>query len=1486
MSSASSMVTYTSVYIDSEPGSVFWGADEELSDGVPQDEDEHEPMFIQPHDPDHVPEPMYPEYIPLEDKHVLPIKEQPLPPIDSPTIEPSRYVAELDPEKDPEEYEDDETEDGLVDYPIDGGDNGDDDNGDSSGDDTDDEDEDEEEEEHLASVDFAIVIPNAAISLPPEVEVERLLAMPTPLPSPFASLSPPSAGERLARYTALSAYPSPPPIPSPLLPSSGCPTQIQALRYEIRESSTARTTKGRGIDYGFVSTLDAEARRQGIGEVWYGIRDPWVDPAEAVPEIAPMIVGKVNTRVTELAELHEHDIQDLYSLLEDAQDTRTCISQQVTMDSQRVDLLIKDRTVHQEAILITLGTDGRDSPSDGRHEMRDRANPKGNGCFECGARGHFKRDCPNLKNKDGGNVNAKGWVYAVRNAEKKRNASRNETLIFHGNKSNDGRESRLKIISCSKAQEYMAKGCQFFLAQISAKKEEDKSEGKQLKDVPIIRDFPEVFPEDLPGLPLARPIEFQIDLIPRAALVARASYRLAPSEMNELSEQLQELSDKGFIRPSSLPCGAPVLFVKKKDGSFRMCIDYRKLNKLTVKNRYPLPRIDNLFDQLQGSSVYSKIDLSSSYHLLRVQEQDVPKITFKTRYGHYEFQVMPFELTNAHAVFMDLMNRVCKPYLDKFVIVFIDDILIYSMNEKEHEEHLKAILELLKKEKLYAKFSKCKFWISKPAIPEWKWDNITMDFITKLPKSSQGFDTIWKIQAAWDRQKSYADLKRKPMEFEVGDKVMLKVLAKVRKVAYRLELSQELSRVYQTFHVSNLKKCHTDEPLVMPLEGIHVDVKLQFIEEPVEIMEQEIKRLKQSRIPLVKKVQCTVNLVRHTSPVPVSYFVEMDQDSIYMVAPSKVPMLKPGKYELWRMRMEQYIQMVDYSLWEVIENGNEPLITKVVEGVEITIAPVTLEEKAQGRFELKAISTLLIGIPNEHQLKFNSIKDAKSLSQAVEKRFGRNVVTKKTQRNLLKCKNDDAVEVIKKLLYVLNVVRVIVYVILHRLLVLKPSFSLSGFGFIQVIAPTTTKQRLAKKNKLKARGTLLMALPDKHQLKFNIHKDAKSLIEAIEKSLPSEWKTHTFIWRNKADLEEQSLDDLFNNLKICEAKVKCSSTTSHNTQNIDFLSLNNTDSTNESVSDIPSVSAAKALVSTLLNMDSLSDVVIYSFFTSQSNSPQLDNKDLKQIDADDLEEIDLKWQMAMLTMRARRFLQRTGRCLGANGTTAIGFDTSKVECYNCHRRGHFARECRSPRDHKNKETLRITILVEVSTSNALVSQCDGVGSYDWSFQANEESTNYTLMAFTSSGSSSSSGSDNETSDSEDESALESVSQQKESSFFLTFEHVKTPRASVKTVEHLKKAKNLKKDNQKSRGHKNSWNRKACFVCKSLNHLIKDYDYYKKQMVQKPVWNHAMRVNHQNSTRMTVTPPKMCVTEYYPGVLLHNTTAQDTRERPLKVSFEK
>ncbi|GKA29623.1 hypothetical protein Tco_0715868, partial [Tanacetum coccineum] len=444
-------------YTDSKPGRALWGADnEEVSEGgiprviririttdipdtavsppspdyipgpedpqtppVPLDEDEREPMFVQAQDPDYVPEPIYPEYIPLEDEHEFLAEEQPLPPVDSPTAESPRYVTESDPEEDLEEYEDDETKDGPVDYPMDGGDDGDDDDGDSSRDDANDEDEDdedEEEEEHLAPADSAIVVPvdepifpsegtkpvipppstditiraritvrpQTSISLPPEAEVEGLLAMTTPSPSPPISLSPPSAGERLARCMA------PPAHSSPLLPSSGCPTQIQTFRMTSTQALIEAVTAvlpspplpplpplppslyipppvDRRDDIPeseqpprkrlYLSTLGSRYKvEERIRDVGYSIRDTWVDPVEAVPEIAPVTLGEVNTRVIELAELHEHDTQDLYALLEDAQDSRSRISQRVDMDLQLVDLLMGDRMTLQETVWMAYQT--------------------------------------------------------------------------------------------------------------------------------------------------------------------------------------------------------------------------------------------------------------------------------------------------------------------------------------------------------------------------------------------------------------------------------------------------------------------------------------------------------------------------------------------------------------------------------------------------------------------------------------------------------------------------------------------------------------------------------------------------------------------------------------------------------------------------------------------------------------------------------------------------------------------------------------------------------------------------------------------------------------------------------------------------------------------------------------------------------------------------------------------------------------------------
>jgi hypothetical protein len=226
----------------------------------------------------------------------------------------------------------------------------------------------------------------------------------------------------------------------------------------------------------------------------------------------------------------------------------------------------------------------------------------------------------------------------------------------------------------------------------------------------VLSEFKEVFSNELLGLPPERELDFSIEIKPGAEPISRTLYWMIAPELCELQMQLKELLDLGLIRPGVSPWGAPVIFVKKKDGSLRLCIDYKDLNRATVKNRYPMPRIDDLFDQMKGVAVFSQIDLRSGYHQLRIKEGDIPKTAFRTQFGHYEFVVVPFGLTNVQAVFMSLMNDVFQKYLDHFVQVFLDDILIYSKNEREHEEHLRVVLSCLREKKLHGKLSKCSFF--------------------------------------------------------------------------------------------------------------------------------------------------------------------------------------------------------------------------------------------------------------------------------------------------------------------------------------------------------------------------------------------------------------------------------------------------------------------------------------------------------------------------------------------------------------------------------------------------------------------------------------------------------------------------------------------------------------------------------------------------------------------------------------------------------
>ncbi|GJY50105.1 ribonuclease H-like domain-containing protein [Tanacetum coccineum] len=323
----------------------------------------------------------------------------------------------------------------------------------------------------------------------------------------------------------------------------------------------------------------------------------------------------------------------------------------------------------------------------------------------------------------------------------------------------------------------------------------------------------------------------------------------------------------------------------------------------------------------------------------------------------------------------------------------------------------------------------------------------------------------------------------------------------------------------------------------------------------------------------------------------------------------KLPILQPSEYDLWKMRIEQYLQCIDYTLWEIIENGNAPIVTKIVDGKETVIPPTSVEEKAQRRAKLKERSTLLMALPNEHQLKFNSYKDAKTLMQAIDNRF---------------------------------------------------------------------------------RG-------------------------------------------NKPEIKTLSLDDLFNNLQAYESEVKGTSSSTTNSYNVAFLSSSSTNSATRAVNIANTQGAADSSTT----VENLSDAVIYSFFV-----PQLDNEDLQKIHPEDLEEMDLRWNIAMLTMRARRFLKNTGRKLDMANKEISRFEKSKVECFNCHKRGHFTRECREPKnqDSRNREPTRRTVPVEETTSNASVSQCDGFG-YDWSDQAEEGPTNFALTAYSSTNSSSSTNSE-------------------------------------------------------------------------------------------------------------------------------------------------
>nr|GEV57048.1 putative reverse transcriptase domain-containing protein [Tanacetum cinerariifolium] len=1195
--SSSSIVTYTFVYTDFKTWRFQWVSDEELeapqSPGQALPSLDYVPGLEHPFLPDYVPGPKYPEYlVPANDEET--IEDQPLPADASPTALSPGYVSDSD----PEEYPEEDTEEDPGDYPADGGDQ--DEVEESSGDDA----NDDEEEKHLAPIDSTALHTVDPVSSRNQCQLLlrhslltkiRLRAASPPTHHPLEIPSPPL-------LLPSTTHRDDPPEADMSLQKRARSTALTG-RFEVRESSSAaaarqaRHTIFRRVDYGFVDTVDTSIRaaksraRTAIGEANERVPDlattqrqdaqelyvqnaakeknhhnnhhpPMTDAqikilitqgvADALAEIKANRTSRngddshdsaTSSRRTERAAQSDEVEKYVGGLLDMIQGSVTASKPKIVYDAIEFATELMDQKIralpfkrHNVARAYTAGHkekkvyrgskpvcpkcnyhhdgqcapkctnckrkchmawDCRSQPAAANNQRALGANQRGLIYFKCGAHGHFKRDCPKLKNNNWGNQagNDRELIRAYDVGTTGTNLNSNVvtgTFLLNNRYAlilfdtavdrsfvSTAFSSLIDIIQTTLDHGYdveLADGFQVFLAHITMKKAKDKSGEKRLEDVPIVRDFLEVFLEDLPG-----------------------------------------------------------------------------------------------------SNVYSKIAMRSGYHQLRFHEEDISKTAFKIRHGHYEFQVMPFGLTNAPVIFTDLMNRVCKPYLDKFMIVFINDILIYSKRNQENE---KSILEFLKKEELYAKFSKCEYcipkvqflghvidslanyyrrfiegfskiaksmtklthkkvkfdwgdkqeaafqllkeklcsapiltlpkgaenfiiycdtshkglsvvlmqnknvndyasrqlkiheksytthdlksWLScygdlrtlimheshkskyyvhpssnkmyqdmkklywwpnmkvdiatydrkclaclkvkaehqKPSgllvqheIPQWKWDNMTMDFITKLSRTSSGYDTIWvivnrqtksayflpmrendpmekltrlymkevvtrhripvliicdhngrvttnlwksfqkdlgthfdmstayrpqtdgqsertmqtledmaevgdtqltgleiihettekiiqikqRVQAACDRQKSYVDVRRKPLEFQVGDKVMLKispwkgvihfskwlnlnpryigpfkVLEKLGTVAYRLELPQQLSRVHSMFHVSNLKICLSDEPMAIPLDEIHIDDKLHFVEDPVENMDREVKRLKQSRILIVK----------------------------------------------------------------------------------------------------------------------------------------------------------------------------------------------------------------------------------------------------------------------------------------------------------------------------------------------------------------------------------------------------------------------------------------------------------------------------------------------------------------------------------------------------------------------------------------------------------------------------------------------------------
>nr|GEX43593.1 reverse transcriptase domain-containing protein [Tanacetum cinerariifolium] len=946
-------------------------------------------------------------------------------------------------------------------------------------------------------------------------------------------------------------------------------------------------------------------------------------------------------------------------------------------------------------------------------------------CYGCGEKGHIKTNCPTRNNP--GRSGARREAYALRDGDQNlgpnvvtddsyeveladgrvvstntilrgsAHALKKRTLIVKGNDC----VSCLKVVSCMKVKKYVDRGSYLFVAQVVEK----ETAKRRLEDVPVICEFPNVFLEDLPGLP--------------------------PPQ-------------------------------QKKDRLFRMCIDYRELNKLTLKNCYPLLTIDDLFDQLQGSSVYSKIDLKSSYHQLRVREKDITITAFRIRYGHYEFQVMPFGLTNAPAVFMDLINREGSEdfvvYYDASlkgygaVLMQREKVIAYASRKlRTHEENYMTYdlefgadqkepnmrqerwIELLrdydceiryhprKANVVKAKHLKPSGLLQQPEIPKWKWENVTMEFVTGLPRTLSSYDSIWVIVDRWTKSAHFLP-KKKIDSFEKLDELYQKEIVcrhgvpmlvisdrdslftsrfwvSLQKAlgtqlylstAYHLEMDGQSKRTIQTLkdmlwaYVIDFGSSWDKH---MPLvefsynNSYHASIKAAPFEalygrkcrSPV--CWSKVGESQHTSSELVgDKVKFVGNKMHKAFPLPVMEFplpgeVPTASEEISHCQKKreatavKIALLLKSRRNCQSKSDDSYAKLVPHVTpcilgQTVIEFGDCYEVPASAETTDTTsdgtgkkkgrTVTVTAEDMQKRKNDVKERTTLLLSLPGEHQLRFSKYKTAQELWAAILKTFGGNEATKKTKKNLqkhqygnFKAKGSETLE--------------------------------KTFNRLQVIVG---------------------------QLQFmDVKIEQDDLNQKFLTSLALEWLMHT--------------------IKKSEP----------NSQNIAFISSAKHSRGNEEV-NTTSVSTASTnvpIASANIGVASISQDTACAYIASQSSGSQIKFEDINQIDEDDMEKIDIKWDMALLSMRADRFWKKTGKKIRIQGTDVVGFDKSKVECLNFHKMGHFTKECRASRsqDRGKRDNYRQGSKVKEHAPKALMA-IDGVG-WDWSYMANDEE-NYALVA--------------------------------------------------------------------------------------------------------------------------------------------------------------